>query len=129
MVASKVKRSLMMRILIETQYKENYGAHDWDGVGACPQYWKFKGGDEIIVDVDGFRFDDEFAEKKGQMIVDSMRDKIEYRSDYAEEYIIGWSFVEDDFQTRFERDQLDFDGEIRFPAKRINYDEFMKETV
>ncbi len=118
-----------MRILIETQYKENYGAHDWDGVGACPQYWKFKGGDEIIVDVDGFRFDDEFAEKKGQMIVDSMRDKIEYRSDYAEEYIIGWSFVEDDFQTRFERDQLDFDGEIRFPAKRINYDEFMKETV
>jgi hypothetical protein len=129
MVASKVKRSLMMRILIETQYKENYGAHDWDGVGECPQYWKFKGGDEIIVEVDGFRFGDEFADKKGQMIVDSMRDKIEYRSDYAEEYIIGWSFVEDDFQTQFEKDQLEFDGDIQFPAKRINYDDFMKETV
>lgn len=31
-------------IIIHTQYRENYGAHDWDGSGECPQYWKPKGG-------------------------------------------------------------------------------------
>jgi hypothetical protein len=31
-----------MQLLITTQTQENYGAHDWDGEGACPQYWKFK---------------------------------------------------------------------------------------
>lgn len=25
-------------------YRENYGAHDWDGQGICPQYWKNKFG-------------------------------------------------------------------------------------
>jgi hypothetical protein len=31
------------------QYMENYGAHDWDGEGECPQYWKCKGSDEVKV--------------------------------------------------------------------------------
>lgn len=31
------------------QYWENYGAHDWDGKGECPQYWKAKGGHEVVV--------------------------------------------------------------------------------
>ena len=41
-----------MMIVIRTQYHENYGAHDWDGEGECPQYWKAKGGSEYkILDV------------------------------------------------------------------------------
>ena len=39
-----------MKIVINTQYKENYGAHDWDGQGECPQYWKFKGGSTYVVE-------------------------------------------------------------------------------
>ena len=35
-----------MKLMITTQIQENYGAHDWDGTGACPQYWKFKGGND-----------------------------------------------------------------------------------
>jgi hypothetical protein len=118
-----------MKILISTQYRENYGAHDWDGKGECPQYWKFKGGDEFIVEVPGFNFNDEFAGKKAQMIVDSMRDKLEYKSEYAEEYIIEWSFVEVDFMTEYEHSQLEYEGKIVYPAKRINYDEFMMEAA
>ena len=38
-----------MKLLITTQVRENYGAHDWDGTGECPQYWKFKGGNEYLV--------------------------------------------------------------------------------
>ena len=118
----------MSKLLISTQVYENYGAHDWEGVGECPQYWKFKGGDEIIVEVDGFRFMNDMAGRKAEMIVDSMRSKIEHKSEYSEEYIIGWEFVEDNYQTQFEKDQLEYDGEIKFPAKRINYDEFMENV-
>ena len=32
-----------------TQIRENYGAHDWDGEGSCPEYWKNKGGNEFVV--------------------------------------------------------------------------------
>ena len=32
-----------------TQFRENYGAHDWDGEGSCPDYWKNKGGNEFVV--------------------------------------------------------------------------------
>jgi hypothetical protein len=37
------------RVIMQTQYEENYGAHDWDGQFSCPQYWKFKGGYEHLV--------------------------------------------------------------------------------
>jgi hypothetical protein len=30
---------------------------------------------------------------------------------------VGYSIVEDDYMTEFERSQLEYDGEIRFPAK------------
>ena len=118
-----------MKIAIETQYMENYGAHDWDGKGECPQYWKMKGGDTVILEVPGFRFNDEFAQKKAQMIIDSIRDKIEHNSYYSKEYIISWDFVEDNYVTEFEKSQLEFDGEVTFPAKRVCYDELVKEAA
>ena len=37
-----------MKLHIQTQVYENYGAHDWDGEGQCPQYWKAKGGNDYI---------------------------------------------------------------------------------
>ena len=39
----------MAKLLITTQTYENYGAHDWDGVGQCPQYWKAKGGSDYVI--------------------------------------------------------------------------------
>ena len=40
-----------MKAVIQTQFLENYGAHDWDGEGECPQRWKPKGGDTYIIDM------------------------------------------------------------------------------
>lgn len=37
-----------MKVIIQTQTYENYGAHDWDGEGECPQRWKPKGGYTFI---------------------------------------------------------------------------------
>ena len=35
-------------LVIWTQYRENYGAHTWDGEGDCPQHWKNKGGGTYV---------------------------------------------------------------------------------
>ena len=39
----------MQTLVINTQHRENYGAHDWDGKGECPQHWKYKGGTTYFV--------------------------------------------------------------------------------
>ena len=39
----------MQTLVIQTQCRENYGVHDWDGKGECPQHWKFKGGNTYFV--------------------------------------------------------------------------------
>jgi hypothetical protein len=108
-----------MKVLISTQYLENYGAHDWDGVGECPQYWKAKGGSEYFLPVEGFNPDHEFADKRLEMIVDSacVREQVEWSNSTSRSYIIGYELVQDDYMTEFERSQLDYEGVIRFPAK------------
>ena len=60
-----------MKLVIITQTRENYGAHDWDGNGPVPQYWKNKVGSEYIVDdIEHFvAIDDEFFAKNIQSIV------------------------------------------------------------
>lgn len=110
-----------MLIFITTQYCENYGSAD-------QPHWKYKGGDEYLFHVDGFKFNDEFARKNGEMIVDSLRDRIEYSGEMSKEYILDWEFVVDDYQTAYEKSQLELDGEIFHPAKRLDYDVFIDRT-
>lgn len=43
------KKPLMYRCTAIFQYRENYGAHCWDGEGACPQGWKNKGTHFILL--------------------------------------------------------------------------------
>lgn len=40
-----------MRALITTLHRENYGAHNWDGQGECPQHWKNKAHYEYVVEL------------------------------------------------------------------------------
>lgn len=108
-----------MKLHINCQYMENYGAHDWDGEGECPQYWKMKGGEEYFMSLDGFNPDHEFAEKKLQMIVDGIRDQVEWDNIGSRQYIIGYSVVADDFMTEYERQQLEYEGKITYPAITI----------
>jgi hypothetical protein len=99
----------MAKILITTQVYENYGAHDWDGTGECPKYWKAKGGSDYVV---------KNITKLGNVtdIVMSVRGSVESDNDYIRESIVDWSVVSDDYLTDYEQDQLEFEGVIRFPA-------------
>lgn len=81
-----------MKLVITTQYRENYGAHDWDGKGACPQYWKCKGGDVYVVP----NLSEAQIKKVNASGIPNLTALIESRSEHSEECVIGWSVVNDD---------------------------------
>ena len=101
----------MAKLLITTQVYENYGAHDWDGVGECPSYWKAKGGSDYVVK--------KINVNKVTETVMGVRSQIECDNEHFREKIIDWSIVADDALTEFEQSQLDYEGKIRYGSKEI----------
>lgn len=77
-----------MKLVIQTQYRENYGAHDWDGKHACPQYWKNKGGDTFFIDVS-------IEQAQDPAFYEAVDACIEHDSDYIHEYVINHELVDD----------------------------------
>jgi hypothetical protein len=93
-----------MKILITTQYRENYGT-------AEEPYWKFKGGEDyFILGVDPVKV-------APGLLVEQVRGQIEYSGEMSEEYILDWILVEDDALSPYEQEQQELDGEIQYPAK------------
>jgi hypothetical protein len=107
-----------MMLVIRTQYMENYGAHDWDGTGECPQYWKMKGGSEYKITNVPLNID-------YQEVV-SMAN-VERDNEYCREYILDWSMEADDYLSWFEKSQLEYDGEITSKEPTVEYSELNGE--
>lgn len=101
-----------MKLHITTQYSENYGAHDWDGVGECPQYWKFKGGEDYFYDLGPAGRSEEALSE----LVEALRARIEWDDVGSRNFLMGYSVVADDYLTEYERSQLEWDGSISCPA-------------
>jgi len=101
-----------MKLLIQTQVYENYGAHDWDGTGACPQYWKAKGGNDYVIK----KFKDFGAATETVM---ALRSQIECDNEGYRENIVSWEVVADDYLTEFEQSQLEYEGQITYPAREL----------
>lgn len=96
-----------MKIIITTQYLENYGTD-------TEPYWKAKGGDDyVILGVDPLK-------TAPGLLVEQVRSQIEYHGDMSQEYIVDWNLVPDHQLTDYEQDQLAFDGEIRYPANILS---------
>lgn len=107
-----------MKLLITTQVYENYGAHDWDGTGSCPQYWKAKGGNDYVIK--------NFKGNRRRSLADSateavmgLRSQIESNDMFFYEKIIDWSIKSDDYLTEFEQSQLDYEGKITYSPKEL----------
>ena len=79
----------VLRLMIETQHKENYGAHDWNGEGTCPQYWKYKGGSTYVFDFDP-------SKDNGEDLVRAIRPLLEDSNESFEEYLLDWSVLDCD---------------------------------
>lgn len=93
-----------MKILISTQVYENYGTES-------EPYWKAKGGDDYFIE--NFNGSETDATK----LVMAIRERVERNNPLWQETIIGFDIVPDDYLTEFERNQLEYDGEIFYPAK------------
>jgi hypothetical protein len=105
-----------MILVIRTQYRENYGT-------AIDPYWKNKGGSEYkVLNVNPNK-------DLGTDIVSNVESLIVKDSDYQQEYIVEWSWENDDYLSWFEKSQLEYEGEISYKEPVIEYNNLMKESV
>jgi len=105
-----------MILVIRTQYRENYGT-------AIDPYWKNKGGSEYkVLNVNPNK-------DLGTDIVSNVESLIVKDSDYQQEYIVEWSWENDDYLSWFEQSQLEYEGEISYKEPVIEYNNLMKESV
>ena len=103
----------MAKLLITTQVYENYAWNEDGSLGTGDNaYWKAKGGNDYVL----LNFTD-FTNTTE--VVMGLRSQIESDNNFFREHIIDWSVVEDDYLTQFERDQLEHEGQIRFPAHEL----------
>lgn len=110
----------MTRLIIFTQVYENYGAHDWDGQGECPEYWKPKFGNDYSIVVDGADMSNLTADQIREA-VNQAKQRIEEHSVHFREYVIGWPQVlEDGELTEFEEMQVLYDGKVDRPIPEIH---------
>jgi len=95
---------VIFRIAITTQVYENYGAHDWDGIGSCPQYWKAKGGNEYQRVIGTANEVINLGRAGIERIVAEVKSKVEKSDDSWDEYMIGWDLYPSDEETYEEKD-------------------------
>jgi hypothetical protein len=99
--------------LVSTQTLENYGAHDKDGrFSSGNAHWKFKGGNDYIIT----------GVKNIQDAVAFVAAKCSNNIGFKE-FPVQWEEVSADYQTTSEKQQLEYDGRIAYPADRINVQE------
>jgi hypothetical protein len=100
-----------MKLLISTQVFENYAWREDGTLGTGDDaYWKAKGGNDYVVK--NFKGDPTTA-------VMALRSQVEQNNEGYREQIVDWQIVTNNFLTQFERDQLEYDGEITYPAKEL----------
>lgn len=81
----------VFHLVVNLQVRENYGAHDWDGSGSCPQWWKNKGSVEKYVmalslnEVINMGSDGIYAYVRANIV--------EYNDHYSEEFITGYELI------------------------------------
>jgi hypothetical protein len=87
------KEDQNMKLVINTQYRENYAAHNEDFVpGVSADYWKFKGGSTYVVE----NIMPAQAMKIGVHGIPNLEKLVTYSNSGSEEYILDYNIVEDD---------------------------------
>jgi len=92
------------RVAITSQVYENYGAHNWDGTGEVPQYWKAKGGSEYQRNIGTANEVIQLGSAGIDRIINEMRAKFERLDDAWHEYMIGWVVIPTTEETYEEKD-------------------------
>ena len=80
-----------MKLIIDTQHRENYAAHDWDGEGQAPQYWKNNGGSTYVVE----NLSSAQVSKIRKEGIPTLSKLIERSDEFFQEFILDFTFVDD----------------------------------
>ena len=113
-----------IRVIFHTQFLENYGAHDWDGEGYCPQRWKPKGGSTYVVPCTP-------AQLADVEWYNAVENGIAKRNDYEQEYIIdvkvvdAIDFVESDYVDFWESPinvHVSIGGDLLMEQEMLNWE-------
>ena len=80
-----------MKLIIDTQHRENYAAHDWDGTGECLEYWKNKGGSIYVVE----NLSSAQVSKIRKGGIPTLSKLIERSDEFSQEFILDFTFVDD----------------------------------
>ena len=85
-----------MKLIIDTQHKENYAAHNEDYVhGVDESYWKFKGGSTYIFP--------NCDPNKAEEIAEFVKPFITSNNEMFIEYVLGWTAHEDSYITESQK--------------------------
>ena len=104
----------MAMLVIRTQYRENYGTED-------QPYWKNKGGQE-------YKVKNVPSNENITTIIENINN-IEYSNSMSQQFVINWSWENDDYMSWSEQSQLEYDGVAQFREPVIEYEDLCKETV
>ena len=104
-----------MKVIVFTQVYENYAWREDGTIGTGAEaYWKAKGGDEYVIT--GI-----WDEEEATVAVMALRDQIEKANDYMTETIVDYQLADNEELTPFEKDQLQYEGRIVYPAKELTW--------
>ena len=82
-----------MKLVINTQYRENYAAHNDDFVeGVSQDHWKFKGGTTYVVE----NITPSMAQKICDNGIPELTKLVSYSNSMSEEYILDWNLEDND---------------------------------
>lgn len=82
-----------MKLVINTQYRENYAAHNDDFVeGVSQDHWKFKGGTTYVVE----NITTGMAQKICDNGIPELTKLVSYSNSMSEEYILDWNLEDND---------------------------------
>ena len=82
-----------MKLVINTQYRENYAAHNDDFVeGVSQDHWKFKGGTTYVVE----NITTSMAQKICDNGIPELTKLVSYSNSMSEEYILDWNLEDND---------------------------------
>lgn len=117
-----------MKLFIETAVQENYGSHDWDGQGNCPQGWKNKSGSTYVIENCPLGVD------RLKEMVEIARTSVACDNDYWREWIIDWYVESDSHKTKYELQQEEYARDYGcthpiFRPEVLDLDEILKEAA
>ena len=91
----------MAKLVIETQYMENYDVNEVTEDG----YWKFKGGNTFITD--------DVDVNNVQSVANEIIPLIEYDNSMSREFVLEWRVEPDSWVSQYEKDQKEWsDGSM-----------------